>query len=100
MSATLKVGDRMHLTTGDHAPDYYPGDRGTVLWPATTVPSGETYYGVLMDREISGAGFLFNADEIELDCDRSVRPYGMAKHQGQGEKGRVPNPLPRKGDSP
>jgi len=67
MSATLKVGDRMHLTTGDHAPDYYPGDTGTVLWPATTVPSGETYYGVLMDREISGAGFLFNADEIELD---------------------------------
>jgi hypothetical protein len=67
MSATLKVGDRMHLTTGDYAPDYYSGDRGTVLWLAATVPSGETYYGVLMDREISGAGFLFNADEIELD---------------------------------
>ena len=44
-----------------------PATGGTVLWPATTVPSGETYYGVLMDREISGAGFLFNADEIELD---------------------------------
>ncbi|HEY7311386.1 MAG TPA: hypothetical protein VH643_18640 [Gemmataceae bacterium] len=69
MNRQPKTGDRVRLTTRDFEPDYWPGDRGTVLSGPHPIPSGGHFYVVTLDKDgPTGTGITINANEIELDA--------------------------------
>lgn len=62
-----KTGDHVRLTAQDFLPDYRPGDTGTVESGPHPIPSGGSYFIVLMDRGRPGAAaVVFTEREIEL----------------------------------
>jgi hypothetical protein len=63
---TLKPGDRVRVTERADKAGCKPGDKGTLL-RLPKASSGESLYIVSLDKEDSGIGFVFLADEIESD---------------------------------
>jgi hypothetical protein len=72
MSHELKPGDRVRLMTENCAPDYSPGDKGTVTdGPKHHTGSGpnDSYYLVAMDKDDSRKKTVVNAGDIEADTE-------------------------------
>jgi hypothetical protein len=67
MSAELKIGDRVRITTERPIHGYQPGCCGIIRSGPTTDRTGKTYYGVSMDKDADDDGTLFLADELERD---------------------------------
>jgi hypothetical protein len=69
MRATLKVGDRVRVTSRNRVKGYQPGDKGVVLeGPTAYAGSSDTSYIVAMDKDGPGVtSTIFAADEIEPD---------------------------------
>jgi hypothetical protein len=68
MSAQLKPGDRVRVTSRNRMHGYQPGDKGVVLRQIVAGPSGAYYYVVAMDEgSPSQSGVVFSDDEIEPD---------------------------------
>jgi len=68
MSAPMKPGDRVRVTSRNHLPRYAAGDQGTVLRMTATDPSGTRSYVVAMDKDGFGkTAPVFAEQEIELD---------------------------------
>jgi hypothetical protein len=68
MSALLKAGDRVRVTTASRAQGYQLGDKGKVLRSSTLVTTGSPYYTVAMDKDGPDAtGVVFEGGEIEAD---------------------------------
>ena len=67
MSREMKVGDRVRVRTWTGMPEYFLGDRGTVLRYPEIFETGEPCYLVAMDKDAGKGTALFTADEIEPD---------------------------------
>jgi hypothetical protein len=60
-------GDRVRVTTWTGMPDYFRGDRGTVLSGPEPAESDEPAYLVAMDQDAGKGIAHFTVDEIEVD---------------------------------
>jgi hypothetical protein len=73
MGQQAMVGQPVHLTTRDYEPDYYRGDRGTVLSGPHYTPSGGFFYVVRMEKDgPAAAGIIMHAEEVELEQSEGV----------------------------
>jgi hypothetical protein len=60
-------GDRVRVTTRTSIPDYFPGDKGTVLRGPEPSEIGADTYLVAMDDPAGKGVVLFGEDEIEVE---------------------------------
>jgi len=67
MNREMKVGDRVRVRTWTGMPEYFLGDRGTVLRYPEIYETGGFCYLVAMDKDGGKGTALFTADEIEPD---------------------------------
>jgi hypothetical protein len=67
MTRKPQPGDRVRVTTWTGMPDYFRGDRGTVLSGPEPVEGGEPAYQVAMDQAAGKGVTHFTEDEIEVD---------------------------------